>query len=49
MSEHVIYTEEAGDDVAESYVFYEPTADAVVIYSAFHCSQDPEKWRTRLG
>jgi len=30
-------------------IFYGPTADAIVIYSVFHCSQDPEKWRTRLG
>ena len=30
-------------------VFYEPTANVIVIYSVFHCSQDPQKWRTRLG
>jgi plasmid stabilization system protein ParE len=30
-------------------IFYEPTADAIVVYSVFHCSQDPEKWRKRLG
>lgn len=30
-------------------IFYEPTADAIVIYSVFHCSQNPQKWRTRLG
>jgi plasmid stabilization system protein ParE len=29
-------------------IFYEATDDALVIYSVFHCSQDPEKWRTRL-
>ena len=98
MIERVIYTEEADDDVAEAYgwyegrepglgedflrcveacvltiqrhpelypvavdefrralvrrfpyeIFYEATADALVSYSVFHCSQDPEKWRTRL-
>jgi len=30
-------------------IFYELTADAIVVYSVFHCSQDPKKWRTRLG
>ncbi len=30
-------------------IFYEPTNDAIVIYSVFHCSQDPQKWRKRLG
>lgn len=30
-------------------IFYEPTADAIVVYSVFHCSQDPQKWRKRLG
>ncbi len=99
MTKCVIYTEEAGNDVAESYnwyegcepglgedflrcveacvltiqrhphlypfavdefrralvrrfpfeIFYEPTPDAIIIYSVFHCSQDPQKWRTRLG
>ena len=29
-------------------IFYEATDDALVIYSVFHCSQDPEKWRARL-
>jgi plasmid stabilization system protein ParE len=29
-------------------IFYEATDDTVVIYSVFHCSQDPEKWRKRL-
>jgi plasmid stabilization system protein ParE len=29
-------------------IFYEPTGDSIVIYSVFHCSQDPEKWRKRL-
>lgn len=28
-------------------VFYEPTADAIVIYSVFHCSQDPQTWKKR--
>ncbi len=30
-------------------IFYEPTDSAIVIYSVFHCSQDPQKWRKRLG
>lgn len=30
-------------------VFYEPTGDGLVVYSVFHCSQDPQKWRKRLG
>ena len=99
MIERVIHTPEAGDDVAESYdwyesrepglgedflrcieaclltiqrhplafpvaadefrhapirrfpyeIFYEPTDDTIIVYSVFHCSQDPQKWRKRLG
>ena len=30
-------------------IFYEPSGDTVTIYSVFHCSQDPRKWRERLG
>ena len=30
-------------------IFYELTADSITIYSVFHCSQDPQKWRKRLG
>lgn len=30
-------------------IFYEPTPEGLVIYSVFHCSQDPGKWRRRLG
>ena len=30
-------------------IFYEPSEDRIVIYSVFHCSQDPQKWRSRLG
>ena len=29
-------------------VFYELTEHAIVIYSVFHSSQDPEKWHNRL-
>ena len=29
-------------------IFYEPTEDSIVIYSVFHSSQDPQKWRARL-
>jgi plasmid stabilization system protein ParE len=29
-------------------VFYEPHGDCITIYSVFHCSQDPQKWRSRL-
>ena len=99
MIERVIFTPEAGDDIAESYnwyesrepglgedflrcieacvegiqrhpemypiaadefrrapirrfpfeLFYEPSADSITIYSVFNCSQDPQKWRERLG
>lgn len=30
-------------------IFYEAVDDCVIIYSVFHCSQDPEKWLKRLG
>ena len=30
-------------------VFYETTADTVFVYAVFHSSQDPKKWRERLG
>jgi plasmid stabilization system protein ParE len=30
-------------------IFYEASVDLVAVYSVFHCSQDPEKWRDRLG
>ena len=30
-------------------IFYEPSGDGLVVYSVFHCSQDPQKWRKRLG
>lgn len=30
-------------------IFYEAGDDAIIIYSVFHCSQDPQKWRSRLG
>ena len=30
-------------------IFYEAEKDVVAIYSVFHCSQDPQKWRERLG
>ncbi|MGA2078048.1 MAG: type II toxin-antitoxin system RelE/ParE family toxin [Terriglobia bacterium] len=29
-------------------VFYEHTGDLVTVYSVFHTSQDPTKWRQRL-
>src|SRR5687768_9376655 len=29
-------------------IFYEPSAREITIYSVFHCSQDPSKWRERL-
>ena len=29
-------------------IFYEATPDAIVIYSVFHCSQNPQKWRKRF-
>ncbi len=30
-------------------IFYEHTGDCIFIYSVFHCSQNPEKWRKQLG
>ncbi|MCL5098874.1 MAG: type II toxin-antitoxin system RelE/ParE family toxin [Candidatus Omnitrophica bacterium] len=30
-------------------VFYESDGDRIIVYSVFHCSQDPQKWRSRLG
>lgn len=30
-------------------IFYEPGSDGITVYSIFHCSQDPDKWRERLG
>ncbi len=30
-------------------IFYESTDDCIFVYSVFHCSQDPQKWRKRLG
>ena len=30
-------------------IFYEFTVDSITIYSVFHYSQDPQKWRERLG
>ncbi len=29
-------------------IFYEYENNHVFIYAVFHCSQDPNKWRTRL-
>jgi plasmid stabilization system protein ParE len=29
-------------------IFYEYTNKMVIVYSIFHTSQDPEKWRNRL-
>ena len=29
-------------------VFYEYDGKQVIIYSVFHCSQNPDKWRRRL-
>ena len=30
-------------------IFYEVSDDFIIVYSLFHCSQDPQKWRQRLG
>ncbi len=30
-------------------IFYEATEEGLIIYSVFHCSQNPEKWRKRLS
>lgn len=29
-------------------IFYEPKEESIIIYSVFHCSQDPIKWQNRL-
>ncbi len=29
-------------------VFSEHSDNTVIVYSVFHCSQDPKKWRSRL-
>jgi plasmid stabilization system protein ParE len=29
-------------------IFYEPSDEKITVYSVFHCSQSPEKWRSRL-
>ncbi len=30
-------------------IFYESNPDEIVVFSVFHCSQDPQKWRNRFG
>jgi Plasmid stabilization system protein len=30
-------------------VFFKHKADRIVVDAVFHCSQDPEKWRSRLS
>ena len=30
-------------------IFYEAHHESVIVYSVFHCAQDPEKWRKRLS
>lgn len=30
-------------------IFYEVHHESIVVYSVFHCAQDPEKWRKRLS
>lgn len=30
-------------------IFYESVRAQITIYAVFHCSQDPQKWRERLG
>ena len=29
-------------------VFYEHSDTTVIVYAVFHCSQEPQKWRSRL-
>jgi plasmid stabilization system protein ParE len=29
-------------------IFYEYLNNIIIVYSVFHCSQDPQKWRNRL-
>ncbi len=30
-------------------IFYEADERCITVYAVFHCSQDPQKWRKRLG
>lgn len=30
-------------------ILYEPAEGRITVYSLFHCSQDPQEWRDRLG
>ena len=30
-------------------IFYEYAEDTITVYSVFHCSQDPKKWRKRFS
>lgn len=29
-------------------IFYEFVDETIIVYSVFHCSQDPKKWRSRF-
>jgi hypothetical protein len=51
MIEHVIFDEfrRAPIRLFQFEIFYELIVDSITIYSVFHCSQDPQKWRKRLG
>lgn len=30
-------------------IFYEANETILIVHAVFHCSQDPQKWRSRLG
>ena len=50
MTAKLIILPEAKADIADAYRWYEEQSLGLgcVIYSVFHCSQDPAKWRSRL-
>lgn len=55
MTETPILLPDARADIADAFQWYEEQSMGLgmeflrcVVYSVFHCSQDPEKWRSRL-
>lgn len=30
-------------------IIYQPTDKAIIVYSVFHCSQNPDRWKNRIG
>lgn len=59
-AEHICRTPEMHQKIYADYrralvrrfpyaIFYEYVDEAVIVYTVFHTSQDPDKWRTRLS